>query len=92
MGAFSRDFTTNFPGSAGLLAGFLKIEKLKAPLFRGPIEAGDTNDWCITDLKFAVLDGSLIEVLKFRTKNRSPPTMNSQTEIVQRMHFKVRKS
>ena len=28
----------------------LKIEKLKAPLFPGPKRAGDTNDWCITDL------------------------------------------
>ena len=25
----------------------LKIEKLKAPLFRGPEGAGATNDWCI---------------------------------------------
>ena len=25
----------------------LEIEKLKAPLFRGPEGAGDTNDWCI---------------------------------------------
>ena len=38
-----------WPGSAGLFnSRALKIEKLKAPLFRGPEEAGATNDWCIT--------------------------------------------
>ena len=47
------------PGGRGLLAWILpqklarqcralKIEKLKAPLFRGPEGAGATNDWCIT--------------------------------------------
>ena len=46
----------------GLLAGLfttnlarqcraLKIEKLKAQLFRGPEGAGATNDWCIAKTK-----------------------------------------
>ena len=29
----------------------LEIEKFKAPLFRGPEGAGDTNDWCIIPKK-----------------------------------------
>ena len=32
----------------------MKIEKLKAPLFRGPERAGATNDWCITKFDLAV--------------------------------------
>ena len=42
-GAFSGDFTTNLARQCRAL----KIEKLKAPLFRGPEGAGATNDWCI---------------------------------------------
>ena len=42
-GAFSEDFTTNLARQCRAL----KIEKLKAPLFRGPEGAGATNDWCI---------------------------------------------
>ena len=34
--------------SAGLLAGLCKIEKVKPPLFQGPMGTGGTNDWCIT--------------------------------------------
>ena len=34
----------------------LKIEKLKAPLFRGPKGAGATNDWCII-LKCTIING-----------------------------------
>ena len=41
-GAFSGNFTTNLTRLSAL-----KIEKLKAPLFRGPEGAGATNDWCI---------------------------------------------
>ena len=44
-GAFSEDFTTNLARQCRAL----KIEKLKAPLFRGP---GATNDWCISIHKF----------------------------------------
>ena len=32
----------------------MKIEKLKAPLFRGPEGAGATNDWCITSCLSAI--------------------------------------
>ena len=42
--AFSRDFTTNLAPQYRTISRALKIEKLKAQLFRG---AGDTNDWCI---------------------------------------------
>ena len=42
-GTFSRDFTTNLAPQCRTIRA-LKIEKLKAPLFRG---AEDTNDWCI---------------------------------------------
>ena len=38
-GAISRVFTTKCKA--------LKIEKLKAPLLRGPEGEGETNDWCI---------------------------------------------
>ena len=40
------DFTTNLARPCRAL----KIEKLKAPLFRGPEGAGATNDWCINVL------------------------------------------
>ena len=42
-GAFGRAFTTNVAPQCRAL----EIEKLKAPLFRGPEGTGDTNDWCI---------------------------------------------
>ena len=48
VGAFSRDFTTNLARQCRAFSRALKIEKLKAPLFRGPKGAGATNDWCIT--------------------------------------------
>ena len=35
-GAFSRDFTTNLAWQCRAFSRALKIEKLKAPLFRGP--------------------------------------------------------
>ena len=35
-GEFSRDINTNLARSTGLLEGFFKIEKLKAPLLPGP--------------------------------------------------------
>ena len=47
-GAFSGDFTTNFARQCRAFSRALKIEKLKAPLFRGSEGAGATNDWCIT--------------------------------------------
>ena len=49
FGAFSGDFTTNLARQCRAFSRALKIEKLKAPLFRGPEGAGPTNDWCITD-------------------------------------------
>ena len=48
-GAFSGDFTTNLVRQCRAFSRALKIEKLKAPLFRGPEGAGATNDWCITN-------------------------------------------
>ena len=48
-GTFSRDFTTNLVRQCRAFSGALKIEKLKAPLFRGLEGAGATNDWCITE-------------------------------------------
>ena len=50
-GAFSGDFTTNLAQQYRALSRALKIEKLKAPLFRGPEGAGATNDWCIITCK-----------------------------------------
>ena len=41
------DFTTNLARQCSAFSMALKIEKLKAPLFRGPEGAGATNDWCI---------------------------------------------
>ena len=46
-GAFSGDFTTNLARQCRAFSRALKIEKLKAPLFRGPEGAGASNDWCI---------------------------------------------
>ena len=46
-GAFSGDFTTNLARQCRAFSRALKIEKLKAPLFRGPEGAGATSDWCI---------------------------------------------
>ena len=46
-GAFSGDFTTNLARQCRAFSRALKIEKLKAPLFRGPQGAGATNDWCM---------------------------------------------
>ena len=46
-GAFSGDFTTNLARQCRAFSRALTIEKLKAPLFRGPKGAGATNDWCI---------------------------------------------
>ena len=54
-GAFSGDFTTNLAPQCRAFSRALKIEKLKAPLFRGPEGAGATNDWCITSLKYTVI-------------------------------------
>ena len=45
--AFSGDFTTNLSRQCRAFSRALKIEKLKAPLFRGPEGAEATNDWCI---------------------------------------------
>ena len=41
------DFTTNLARQCRAFSRALKIEKLKAPLFRGPEGAGATDDWCI---------------------------------------------
>ena len=46
-GAFRRAFTTNVAPQSRAFSRALEIEKLKAPLFRGPEGAGDTNNWCI---------------------------------------------
>ena len=50
-GALSGDFTTNLARQCRAFSGALKIEKLKAPLFRGPEGVGATNDWCISKLR-----------------------------------------
>ena len=47
-GAFSRDFTINLSPQCRAFSRALKTEKLKAPLFPGPVGAGTINDWCIT--------------------------------------------
>ena len=46
-GGFSRAFTTNVAPQCRAFSRAFEIEKLKAPLFRGPEGAGDTNYWCI---------------------------------------------
>ena len=46
--AFCRAFTINVVPQCRAFSRALEIEKLKAPLFRGPKGAGDANDWCIT--------------------------------------------
>ena len=50
-GASSRDFTTNLVRQCRAFSGALEIGKLKAPLFRGPKGAVDSNEWCITLIK-----------------------------------------
>ena len=44
--AFIRDLTINLSPQCRAFSRALKIEKLKAPLFPGPVGAGTTNDWC----------------------------------------------
>ena len=51
-GAFRGAFTTNVAPQCRAFSRALEIEKLKAPLFRGPEGAGDTNDWCIKGRAF----------------------------------------
>ena len=46
-GAFSRDFTINLSPQYRAFNRALKTEKLKSPLFPGPVGARTTNDWCI---------------------------------------------
>ena len=54
-GAFRGAFTTNVVPQCRAFSRALEIEKLKAPLFRGPEGAGDTNDWCITGVYFFLI-------------------------------------
>ena len=78
-GAFSGDFTTNLARQCRAFSRALKIEKLKAPLFRGPEGAGATNDWCIRLLRPAssfdhMQTGPSLEVLpKRQEKPRIAP-------------------
>ena len=67
MGAFSGDVTTNLVRQCRAL----KIEKLKAPLFRGPDRAGATNDWCIRKRSGEVRSSSVASL-----KNRVLGLMN----------------
>ena len=46
-GGFCGDFTTNLARQCRAFSRALKIEKLKAPLFRGPEGAGTANAWSI---------------------------------------------
>ena len=55
-GAFGRDFTINSSPQCMAFSRALKTEKLKAPLFPGPVEAGTTNDWCISEWIIARTD------------------------------------
>ena len=61
-GAFSRDFTINLSPQCRAFSRALRTEKLKAPLFPGPIGAWTTNDWCITHSK-EIAKGKNIVVL-----------------------------
>ena len=54
-GAFSGGFTTNLARQCRAFSRALQIEKLKAPLFRGPEGAGVANDWCIKVPFFAAM-------------------------------------
>ena len=48
-GGFSSAFTINLSPQCRSFSRALKTEKLKAPLFPGPVGAGTTKDWCIKD-------------------------------------------
>ena len=50
-GAFRGAFTTNVAPQCRAFSRALEIEKLKAPLFRGPVGDGNTNDWGINASK-----------------------------------------
>ena len=63
-GAFSGGFTTNLARQCRAFSRALKIEKLKAPLFRGPEGAGTTNDWCIIIKIFSVKMGCIYNLLQ----------------------------
>ena len=65
-GAFSGGFTTNLARQCRAFSRALKIEKLKAPLFRGPEGAGATNDWCIRE-------HTLFQIFQITTKPSIKP-------------------
>ena len=54
-GAFSRDFTINLSPQCRAFSRALTTEKLKAPLFPGPVGAGTTNDWSIRSIAYLIL-------------------------------------
>ena len=67
-GAFSGDFTTNLAWQCRAFSRALRIEKLKAPLFRGPEGAGATNDWRINiERKSATNKEEIIKQSKLST-------------------------
>ena len=56
--SFSWDFTINLSLQCRAFSRALKTEKLKAPLFPGPVGARTTNDWCITIQRVILLLGT----------------------------------
>ena len=51
--AFSRDFTINLSPQCRAFSRALKTEKVKVPLFPGPLGSGTSNDWCIKSSLFS---------------------------------------
>ena len=64
-GAFSGHFTTNLARQCRAFSRALKIEKFKAPLFRGPEGAGATNDWCIIALVSVSVNVQIIVLILY---------------------------
>ena len=80
VGSFSGDFTTNLAQQCRAFSRALKIEKLKAPLFRGPEGAGATNDWCINYNAPVISNPISLQYLHISTYVRVPVNYDPTTE------------
>ena len=77
-------FTTNVALQCRAFSRALEIEKLKAPLFRCPKGAGDTNDWCIT-VQFNIFHANVNKSIHFHLLHISLrayiPSFNESTSF-----------
>ena len=91
VGAFSGDFTINLARQCRAFSRGLKIEKFKAPLFRGPKGAGATNDWCINKSVYVyclcVISRSSNDRLQLKEDLICPTKLNMDAKFVENIIF-----